>query len=60
MKQTAVVQQTLNSKKETIKILKKLRTDINSNANYFENELEIIRQSKEKLEHSFEETKAEL
>ena len=33
--------------------------DINSNADYFKKELEIIRRSQEKLENSFAEMKAE-
>ena len=43
-----------------MKILKELRTDINSNVDYFKKELETITRSQEKLQNSFEETKAEL
>ena len=35
------------------KIPKKLRTDINSNADYFKRELETIRRNQEKFENSF-------
>ena len=42
-----------------MKILKELRTDINSNADYFKKELETIRRSQEKLGTSFSEVKAE-
>ena len=45
--------------KETMEILKELRTDINSNADYFKKELETIRRSQEKSEN-FAETRAEL
>ena len=40
--------------------MKELRIDRNSNAHYFRKELEIIRRSQEKLEHSFAEMQAEL
>ena len=43
-----------------MKILKGLRTDINSNTDYTKKGLETIRKSQEKLENSFAETKAEL
>ena len=35
-------------KNEIVKILKKLRADINSNSGYFRNELKTIRKSQEK------------
>ena len=35
-------------KKEVIKILKELRVDVNSNADYFRKELESIRRNQEK------------
>ena len=41
-------------------MLKKLRMDINSIANYFRKELENIRRSQEKLDNSFAESQAEL
>ena len=47
-------------KREVLKILKELRVDMNSNADYFRKELENIRRSQEKLENSFAETQAEL
>ena len=47
-------------KKEVMKMLKKLRMDINSIANYFRKELENIRRSQEKLDNSFAESQAEL
>ena len=40
-------------KKEVMKILKELRADMNSNADYFRMEPENIRMSQEKLEYSF-------
>ena len=40
--------------------MKKLREDMNSNADYFRKELENIRRSQEKLENSFAEMQAEL
>ena len=43
-----------------MKILKELRADISSNADYFRKELENIRRSQEKLENSFAEMQAEL
>ena len=46
--------------KETVKILKELRADMNSNADYFRKELENIRRSQEKLENSFAEMQTEL
>ena len=42
-------------KREALKILKELREDINSNADSFIKQLENIRRSQEKLEHSFAE-----
>ena len=47
-------------KKEIVKILKELRMDINSDADYLGKELENIRRSQEKLENSFAEMQAEL
>ena len=54
-------------KKEIVKILKelrvnmkKLRADMNSNADFFRKQLENIQRSQEKLENSFAETQAEL
>ena len=47
-------------KKEVMKILKKLRMNINSNAGCFKEELETIRRNQEKLENSFAEAKAEV
>ena len=38
-------------KKEVMKILNKLRTAINSNAYYFNKELETLRRSQEKVEN---------
>ena len=43
-----------------MKILKELRVDMNSNTDYFRNELENIRRSQEKLENSFAEIQTEL
>ena len=43
-----------------MKNLKELRKAIDRNADYCKKELETIRRSQEKLENSFEETKAEL
>ena len=40
--------------------MKELRTDINSNADYFGKELEHIRRNQEKLENSFVDMQAEL
>ena len=47
-------------KKDIVKILKDLRADMNSNADYFRKELENIRRSQEKLENSFAEMQTEL
>ena len=47
-------------KKEVMKILKELRVDMNSNADYFRKELENVRRSQEKLENSFAETQTEI
>ena len=47
-------------KREVSKILKKLRKDMNSNADSFRKELENIRRSQEKLENSFAEIQTEL
>ena len=47
-------------KKETMKILKKLRKAINRNADYSKKELDTIEKSQEKLENSLPEAKAEL
>ena len=43
-------------KKDIVKILKDLRADMNSNADYFRMEVENIRRRQEKLENSFAET----
>ena len=43
-----------------MKILKELRTDIKSNADYFKKELETITRCQEKFENSFAGKKAEL
>ena len=43
-----------------MKILKELRVDMNSNTDYFRNELENIRRSQERIENSFSEKQAEL
>ena len=43
-----------------MQIPKELRMDINSNADYFKEELETIWRSQEKLVNSFAEKKAEL
>ena len=43
-----------------MKILKELRADRNSNADYFRKKLENIRRSQEKLENSFAEIQTEL
>ena len=40
--------------------MKELRTDINSNTDYFRKELENIRRRQEKLENSFAETQTEV
>ena len=50
----------LEFKREIEKILKELREDMNSNADTLRKELENIRRSQEKLEHSFAETQTEL
>ena len=42
-----------------MKILKELRKVINRNADYYKKELETIRRSREKLENSLEEMKAQ-
>ena len=47
-------------KREIVKILKELREDMNSNADSSRKELENIRRSQEKLEHSFAEMQTEL
>ena len=47
-------------KREIVKILKELREDMNSNADALRKELENIRRSQEKLEHSFAEIQTEL
>ena len=47
-------------KREIVKILKELRADINSNADYFRKELENIRRSQDKLENSLVEMQVEL
>ena len=47
-------------KRDIVKILKDLRADINSNADYFRKELETIRRKQEKLENSFAELQTEL
>ena len=43
-----------------MKILKEVRADINSNADYFREELENIRRSQQKLENSFAEMQTKL
>ena len=43
-----------------MKILKELRAAMNSNADYFRNELENIRRSQEKLENPLAEIQTEL
>ena len=50
----------LEFKREIVKILKKLREDMNSNADTLRKELENIRRSQEKLENSFAEIQTEL
>ena len=47
-------------KKEIVKILKELRVDMNSNADYFGKEGETIRRSHEKVDNLFAEIQAEL
>ena len=47
-------------KREIVKILKELREDMNSNTDTLRKELENIRRSQEKLEHSFAEIQTEL
>ena len=47
-------------KRKIVKILKELREDINSNADFFIKELENIRRRQEKLENSFAEIQTEL
>ena len=47
-------------KKETVKILKELRQNVNSNADSFRKELENIGRKQEKLENSFAEIQIEL
>ena len=47
-------------KRETVKILKELREDMNSNADSLRKELENIRRSQEKLENSLAEIQTEL
>ena len=49
----------LEFKREIVKILKELREDMNSNADYFRKELENMR-SQEKLENSFSKMQTEL
>ena len=46
-------------KRDIVKILKKLRVDMNSNADSFRKELENMRRSQEKLENSLAETQTE-
>ena len=50
----------LEFKREIVKILKELREDMNSNADTLRKELENIRRSQEKLEHSVAEIQTEL
>ena len=50
----------LEFKREIVKILKELREDMNSNADSLGKELENIRRSQEKLEHSLAEIQTEL
>ena len=45
---------------ETVKILKELGEDMNSNADSFKKEMKNIRKSQEKLENSFVEIQTEL
>ena len=47
-------------KKEIMTILKELRMNINSNADYFRKELENIRRIQEKFENSLAESQTEL
>ena len=47
-------------KKAMVEILKELRADMNSNADFFRKELENIRRSQEELESSFAEMQTEL
>ena len=47
-------------KREIAKILKELREDMNSNADFLRKELENIKRSQEKLENSFAEIQTEL
>ena len=47
-------------KKEVMKILKELRADLDSKADYSRKELETIRRSQEKLENSFADMPAKL
>uniref|UniRef100_A0A8W4FDJ3 L1 transposable element RRM domain-containing protein n=1 Tax=Sus scrofa TaxID=9823 RepID=A0A8W4FDJ3_PIG len=47
-------------KREIVKILKELREDMNSNADFFIKELENIRRCQEKIESSFAEIQTEL
>ena len=50
----------LEFKREIVKILKELREDMSSNTDTLKKELENIRRSQEKLEHSFAEIQIEL
>ena len=50
----------LEFKRETVKTLKELRDDMNSNAVSLRKELENIKRSQEKLENSFAEIQTEL
>ena len=50
----------LQVKREIVKILKELRGDMDNNADALRKELENIRRSQEKLEHSLAEIQTEL
>ena len=50
----------LEFKREIVKILKQLGEDMNSNADTLRKEIETIRRSQEKLEHSLAEIQMEL
>ena len=50
----------LEFEREIVKILKEIREDRNSNADTLRKELENIRRSQEKLEHSLAEMQTEL
>lgn len=60
MNQTSALLTDTEFKKQVMKILKELKVDIRSNADYFKKELETIRRTQEKLENTFAEMKDEL